>query len=213
MTLLPTFTSINSIIKSSNNIADLLSKLLPNNRFTSAIEAIHPHPPVAIDPASAVDPLATVAAATLVPTPLFDTGASLSVCYPLSVLLLSVDQVSYGLNKSPLESSISDPYTLITGEADPFDLSFPDYSEVTFTFQEFGTATLVYIYSRSTLELLNILVEPTLDTVVDWLHWRPLPRLTPTGTYFHICGLDYLQVFTLLHLVWIPLVLALLRSE
>jgi len=210
MTLLPTltFTSINSILKS--NIADLLSKHLPHTRFASAIEAIHPYPPVAIDPAFAVDPLATVAA------PLFDTGASLSVCYPLSVLLLSVDQVSYGLNRSPLESSISDPYTLITGETDntvePSDLSFPDYSEVSFTFQEFGTATLIYIHSRSTLELLNILVEPSLDPVVDWLHWIPLPRLTPTGTYFHISGLDYLQAFALFHLIpiWITLVLALL---
>jgi len=205
MTLLPTFTSI---IKPSIqfNIADLLSKHLPNNRFASAIEANHPT--VAINPASADDSfaavasLATVAAPTtaspvansnLVPTPPFivDPGAALSVCYPISVLLLSVDQVAYGLNRSPLASILdSDPYTLITGEdvsvSDPLDLSFPDLAlptedcdSVSFTFQEFGTAILIFIHSRSTLKLLNILVEPTLDTF-EWLHWNPLPRLTPT---------------------------------
>jgi len=155
-----------------------------------------------------------------------DTGATASVCYPISVLLLSVDQVSYGLNRSPLDSILDsnlvlDPYTLITGEdiSDSVDLSFPDLAlptqdcdSVSFTFQEFGTATLIFLHSRSTLELLNILVEPTLDTF-EWLHWIPIPRLTPTATYFHICGLDYFQAFALFHLIPIWIALVLLRFE
>jgi len=222
MTLLPT--TFTSILKSSIHfdIADLLSKPLPTHRFASVLEAIHP---IDIDTASAVDSLAPVAPTTAVANsnlvPLFDTGAYPSVCHcSISDFLLPVAQASYGLNQSPLDFTsnlVFNPYTLITGEDILVDLSFPDldldsYSDpVFYTFQEFGTATLVYIYSQS-LELLNILVEPSLDPVVDWLHWIPLPRLTPTGTYFHISGLDYLQAFALFHLIpiWITLVLALL---
>jgi len=123
---------------------------------------------------------------------------------------------------SKVVSTPVDPYTLITGEdTATVDLSFPDSDTVDTvefastlvysSFRHFGTATLVFL-SDANSKLITILVEPT---QVDWLHWIPLPRLTPTESYFHISGLDYLQAFTLLHLIpiWIALVSALLRSE
>ena len=163
-----------------------------------------------------------------------DTGTSLARPSDFS---LEIAQASYGLIRSPisivskaLASTPVDPYALITGE-DAIDLSSPDtalnansdsdtatisdlssFTKVAFDIRDFGTATLTFIYSRSTSELLHIFVDPT---QVDWLHWIPLPRLTPTESYFHICGRDYLQAFALLHLIpiWIALVSALLRSE
>jgi len=156
-----------------------------------------------------------------------DTGTSIS---RTSDFALEIAQASYGLFQSPisvvskaLASTPVDPYTLITGE-DAIDLSSLDlptsdsvetvssFTKVTFDIRDFGTATLTFIYSRSTSELLHIFVDPT---QVDWLHWIPLPRLTPTESYFHICGRDYLQAFALFHLIpiWIALVSALLRSE
>jgi len=153
----------------------------------------------------------------------FDTGASIS---RTSDFTLEIAQASYGLIRSPTlvvsdskvypkPASTVDPYTLITGEdtAITFDLSSPDtttisdlstFTKVSFDIREFGTATLTFIYSKSS-ELLHILVEPT---QVDWIHWVPLPRLTPTESYFHIFGRDYLQAFALFHLIpiWIYLV-------
>ena len=158
-----------------------------------------------------------------------DTGASFSLTPFASDFLLS--RVPYGLFRSPtsviskaLASTPVDPYTLITGE-DAIDLSCPDidsdyidsdsgpsFTKVSFDIREFGTATLTLIYSKSSSELLHIFVDPN---QIDWLHWVPLPRLTPTESYFHICGRDYLQAFVLFHLIpiWIALVSALLRSE
>jgi len=95
-------------------------------------------------------------------------------------------------------STLVDPYTLITGEDTATALSSPDLfaldSDLVDTFKfastltkdhfdiwEFGTATLVFI---SDSELTTILVEPTLDWT-DWFDWIPLPRLTPTESYFH----------------------------
>jgi len=172
----------------------------------------------------------------LTPTPpiVLDTGASYSRASSASDFL-PVGHAAYGLIRSPisvvskalaskaLASTPVDPYTLITGE-DAIDLSSLDlptsdsvetvssFTKVTFDIRDFGTATLTFIYSRSTSELLHIFVDPT---QVDWLHWIPLPRLTPTESYFHICGRDYLQAFALFHLIpiWIALVSALLRSE
>jgi len=162
-----------------------------------------------------------------------DTGASLARPLDFS---LEIAPASYGLFRSStlviskalatkaLASTPVDPYTLITGE-DAIDLSCPDidsdyidsdsgssFTKVTFDIRDFGTATLTFIYSKSSSELLHIFVDPT---QVDWLHWIPLPRLTPTESYFHICGRDYLQAFALFHLIpiWIALVSALLRSE
>jgi len=155
-----------------------------------------------------------------------DTGASLARPLDFS---LEVTQASYGLFRSPLSvvsnfgfkassefaSTPTDPYTLITGEdaidlscpdIDSVDLSCPDidsdsgpsFTKVTFDIREFGTATLTFIYSKSTSELLHIFVDPT---QIDWLHWTPLPRLILPESYFHIFGLDYLQAFTLFHLL------------
>jgi len=160
-----------------------------------------------------------------------DTGASLARPLDFS---LEIPQASYGLIRSPISvvskalalasSTPVDPYTLITGEdvsvdSDPIDLSSPDtttisdlssFTKVSFDIREFGTATLTFIYSSS--ELLRVFVEPT---QVDWLHWVPLPRLTPTESYYHIFGRDYLQAFALFHLIpiWIALVSALVRSD
>jgi len=126
-----------------------------------------------------------------------------------------------------------DPYTLITGEdtttsdlssPDPVDLDSDSVDTFDFAsafevleFQEFGTATLIFI-SDPKSELESILVEPTLD----WFDWVPLPRLTPTESYFHLLGFDYIEVFALLHLypLWIALLylsvsalFALIRSK
>jgi len=166
------------------------------------------------------------------PAPLpivLDTGASLACPRPLEVT-----QASCGLFRSPISvvskalasSTPVDPYALITGEdvsVDPIDLSHSDsdattisdlssFTKVTLDVRAFGTATLTFIYSKSSSELLHIFVDPI---QVDWLHWIPLPRLTPTESYFHIFGRDYLQAFALFHLIpiWIALVCAFLRSD
>jgi len=193
--------------------------------------------------ASASVPTATsvsdsVQAATTTPPIVLDTGASYSRA-PSASDFLPVGHASYGLIRSPISvvskalaskafaSTPVDPYTLITGE-DAIDLSSSDLSnsgsvetassfvKVHFDIRAFGTATLTFVYSKSSSELLHIFVDPN---QIDWLHWIPLPRLTPTESYFHICGRDYLQAFALLHLIpiWITLVSALvsalLRSE
>jgi len=133
---------------------------------------------------------------------------------------------------SKATSTPVDPYTLITGEdvsADPIDLSSPDittiaigsdsgpsfsgpsFIKVHFDVRQFGTASLTFIFSPN-WSLIKVFVTPT---QVDCIHWVPLPRLTPTESYFHIFGRDYLQAFALFHLIpiWIALVSALLRSE
>jgi len=140
-------------------------------------------------------------------------------------LIRSPTSVAYSTTVSSKATLSNNPYTLITGEdtATAIDLSSTDTNSVdTFEFAstltkdhfdiwEFGTATLVFI---SNSELTTILVEPTLDWT-DWFDWIPLPRLTPTESYFHIFGLDYLQAFALFHLIpiWIALVSALIRSK
>jgi len=151
-----------------------------------------------------------------------DTGASFSVRSSKSDFL-PVAQAPYGLLRSPILvvfktlATPVDPFTLITGEdvsdsvdSDPIDLSSPDPTvnsdSVYFDIREFGTSSLTFLYSKSTLELLHIFLEPT---QVDWLHWIPLPRLILPESYFHIFGLDYLQAIALFHLIpiWIYCVL------
>jgi len=167
-----------------------------------------------------------------------DTGASFSRT-PFASDFLPVAQAPYGLFWSASASVASsfkvssklapvDPCTLITGEdaSVAVDLSSSDlfalnsdsvetassFTKVHFDIRAFGTANLTFIYSKSTSELLHILVDPT---QIDWIHWIPLPRLILPESYFHIFGLDYLQAFALFHLIpiWIALVSALLRSE
>jgi len=176
-----------------------------------------------------VDSLTAVVHSDSVPiTPtlpiVLDTGASYS-CTPFpSDFALEVTQASYGLFRSPisvvskaLASTPVDPYTLITGDVS-VDLSSPDtiidsdsgpsvvidsdsFAKVHFDIREFGTASLTFIFSRN-LDLIKVFVTPT---QVDWIHWVPLPRLILPESYFHIFGLDYLQAFTLFHLIpiWI----------
>jgi len=185
----------------------------------------------------------TPTASDLVPTApslpiVLDTGASLARPLDFS---LEIAQAHYGLIRSAFDTSVAsdsiasdskaysyskvastvDPYTLITGEDPTFDLLFPDSDSVDTvefastlvysSFRQFGTATLVFLTDANS-KLISILVEPT---QVDWIHWVPLPRLTPPESYFHIFGLDYLQAFALFHLIpiWIALVSALLQSE
>jgi len=185
-----------------------------------------------VDTLATVDSLTTVVASVstavpvsdsvpvLHPSPLpivLDTGASFSIS-PSKSDFLPVSQAPFGLILSPisvvskaLASTPVDPYTLITGEdvsvsvdSDPIDLSSTDPTLASDSVEsfEFGTATLTFIYSKSTSELLHIFVEPT---QIDWLHWIPLPMLILPESYFHIFGLDYLQAFTLFHLIpiWI----------
>jgi len=166
------------------------------------------------------------------PLPTLDTGDSVSISpsrsdfLPVAQapygLIRSAFDTSVASNSSVASDSKAyskvastpvDPYTLITGEdtAISVDLSSPDtttisdlsnFTKVSFDIREFGTATLTFIYSKSTSELLHIFVDPT---QIDWLHWAPLPRLILPESYFHIFGLDYLHAFTLLHLIpiWI----------
>jgi len=159
-----------------------------------------------------------------------DTGASFSRT-PFASDFLPVAQAPYGLIRSPilvvskaLAYTPVDPYTLITGEDIAFDLSSPDttvnsnsdsdlssFTKVSFDIRQFGTASLTFIFSPN-LSLIKVFVTPT---QVDWIHWIPLPRLTPTESYFHLLGLDCFQAFALFHLIpiWVALVSALLRSE
>jgi len=178
-----------------------------------------------------VNSLATVIASvpTAVPTSdsvalpiVFDAGAPYPRTPFASDFALKVTQAPYGLIRSALSvaskahtsklaSTPVDPYTLITGEdvsvsfdSDPIDLSSTDPTLASNSVEpfEFGTAILTFIYYKSTSELLHIFVEPT---QIDWLHWVPLPRLILPESYYHIFGLDYLQAFTLFHLIpiWI----------
>jgi len=242
MALLPASASA-STLNTNPTIADLFTKPLPRHRFDTLIgDAIVAFTPPSTSVAPTVDSSATVVASDLVHTPtsvgpsiaptlpiVLDTGASYSrACAPSASDFLPVGHASYGLFQSPisviskaLASTPVDPYTLITGEDTAIDLSFPDSDSVDTvefastlvysSFRQFGTATLVFL-SDANSKLITILVEPT---QVDWLHWIPLPRLTSTESYFHICGCDYLQAFALFHLIpiWIALVSALLRSE
>ena len=182
-----------------------------------------------------LDPAPTLTLPTL--PIVLDTGVSYSRAPSVSDFL-PVGHASYGLFRSPIsvvsKALASNPYTLITGEdvsVDPVDLSSPDstiiidsdsgsfsgpsFTKVHFDVRQFGTASLTFIFSPN-WSLIKVFVTPT---QVDWIHWVPLPRLTPTESYFHICGRDYLQAFVLLHLIpiWITLVSALvsalLRSE
>jgi len=177
---------------------------------------------------AAVDSVPTATLSDSVPTlhptsvPLvLDTGASGPVPRSCSDFPLEIAQASYGLIRSPisvvskaLASTPVDPYTLITGE-DAIDLSSSDlsalnsdsvetvssFTKVSFDIRQFGTASLTFIFSPN-LDLIKVFVTPT---QVDWIHWVPLPRLTPTESYFHIFGRDYLQAITLFHLIpiWI----------
>ena len=208
---------------------------ITHQRIVSLIGADPTFDTLASATTTSVDPSATVAPTTTllsdsVPTAptlpiVLDTGASFSRTPFASDFALEITQAPYGLIRSAFDTSVAsdpvasnstafskvsstDPYTLITGEdiAISVDLSFPDSDSVASTlvyssFRQFGTATLVFL-SDANSKLITILVEPT---QVDWLHWIPLPRLTPTESYFHIFGRDYLQAFALLHLIpiWI----------
>ena len=222
MNLLPSLASYPS------NIADLFTKpfSLTRHRFTttSLIGDLHsPNPTTSVtstgDSATVVATVTVVAPPTSESVPaapslpiVLDTGASFARPSDFS---LEVTQASYGLFRSPisvvtkaLASTPVDPYTLITGEdtVDSVDLSSTDPTLASDSVEpfEFGTATLTFIYSKSTSELLHIFVDPT---QIDWLHWIPLPRLILPESYFNIFGLDYLQAFTLFHLIpiWIYL--------
>jgi len=147
-----------------------------------------------------------------------DTGASFSRTPFPSDFTLEVAQAPYGLFRSATASVNSsfkatstpvDPYALITGEDVSVDLSSPDtiidsgssFTKVYFDIRQFGTASLTFIFSPN-LSLIKVFLTPT---QVDWIHWVPLPRLILPESYFHIFRLDYLQAFTLFHLIpiWI----------
>ena len=146
-----------------------------------------------------------------------DTGAPIAHAPLASDFALAVFQAPCGLIRSAFDTSVVsdskahstfastpvDPDALVTGEdAVAFDLSSTDPTLASDSVEscEFGAATLTFICSD--LDLIKVFVTPT---QVDWFHWVPLPRLTPTESCFHIFGLDYFQAFTLLHLIpiWI----------
>jgi len=231
MALLPASASA-STLNSNSNISDLFTKPLPRHRFDTFLGNTATVPPstsvasTLVAPTLVASPIVSDSVPTVHPN-LFpivlDAGASYSrVRAPSASDFLPVGHASYGLFRSPisvvskaLASTPVDPCALITGE-DAIDLSSLDlsaldsdsvetvssFTKVTFDIRDFGTATLTFIYSKSSSQLLHIFVDPT---QVDWLRWIPLPRLTPTESHFHICGRDYLQAFALLHLIpiWI----------
>jgi len=219
----------------TSNIADLFTKPLSRHQLDTLIGDTSPTTTTAsvISTLVASTATATVVAPpsdsgpTLHPNLdlalpfVLDTGATRTT-FPSD---FCVAQASYGLFRSPilvvskaltskLASTPVDPYTLITGEdvSVDLDLSSPDtiidsdsgssFTTVSFDIRQFGTSTLTFIYSKSTSELLHLFVDPT---QIDWLHWVPLPRLILPESYYHIFGLDYLQAFTLFHLIpiWI----------
>jgi len=206
----------------NSNIVDLLSKPLSRHRFDTLIgdaTTVAPMTSVASTVAASAPSVPTSDSVSVAPTlPIvLDTGASYSRT-PFASDFLPVAQTSYGLIRSPisvvskaLASTPVDPYTLITGEdAVAFDLSSPDttiddsgpsFTKVSFDIRQFGTASLTFIFSPN-LSLIKVFVTPT---QVHWIHWVPLPRLILPESYFHIFGLDYLQAFTLFHLIpiWI----------
>jgi len=227
MNLLPASASIISHF----SIADLFTRPLPistHHRYSQLVIGDDPTTPLSASAhlaavasvptgATASDSVSSLHPNFTLPIAL-DTGASIS---KTSDFTLEIAQASYGLIRSALDTSVvskvastpTDPYTLITGEDTAIDLSSPDtidfdsdldsdsgpsFTKVSFDIRQFGTASLTFIYSKSTSELLRVFVEPT---QVDWLHWVPLPRLILPESYFHIFGLDYLQAFTLLHLI------------
>jgi len=158
--------------------------------------------------------LDTGASFSIIPFALDFTSAPYGLIQP-SASVVSNSKVASNTASKAASIALNDPYTLITGEdvsVDPVDLSSTDSDSVefelastfdSFEFQEFGTATLIFI-SGPNLDLINILVKPNLGRF-DWLHWIPLPRLILPESYFHIYGLDYLQAFALFHLIpiWI----------
>jgi len=206
----------------------------PITPSTTSVDTATVDTSATVAPTPTVDPLATVVASgpiasASVPVAL-DTGASLARTPFASDFPLEITQAPYGLFRSAASVTYSssskgsskatlsnDPYTLITGEdvsvsvdSDPVDLSSPDtttisdlssFTKVSFDIRQFGTASLTFIFSPN-LDLIKVFVTPT---QVDWIHWVPLPRLILPESYFHIFGLDYLQAFTLLHLIpiWI----------
>jgi len=170
-------------------------------------------------PATTSDSVPTLIHPNPVPY-LIDTGASFPIAptspsefapAPFGLIRSALSVVSNTKIASKAYSTPVDPYTLITGEdtatASSVDPSSPDLfaldsdSVESFDIWEFGTATLVFI---SNPKLTTILVEPTVDWT-DWFDWIPLPRLTPTESYYHIFGLDCSQAFALFHLIpiWI----------
>jgi len=158
-----------------------------------------------------------------------DTGAS------YSIVPFASDFTPYGLVRtstsaaSKVASIPVDPHTLITREdAIALDLLSPDPTDTLDSdsgscfdllsvsalashlqssrqshLEVFGTAALTFVYSGFNT-LVHIWGEP-ID--LDWIHWVPLPRLTPTESYFHLLGFDYIEAFAFLHLypLWITL--------
>jgi len=195
MTLLPSIAS-----PVASNIADHLSKPLPTITHQRIVSLIGTFDTLASATTTSVDPSATVAPTTTLPSdsvpfnpnldpapllPVIDTGAPHhSVTSFASDFALEVSQASYGLirsaasvaygysSKSSSRSTLSnDPYTLITGEDTIVDLSSPDtvdfdsdsgptFTKVSFDIKQFGTASLTFIYSKSSSELLHIFVDP-----------------------------------------------------
>jgi len=205
----------------------------PPSPFAASAASTATADPVDLTPTSVAS--TTAGASTVVASPttsasvpvVLGTGASFAHTPFALDFALEIAQAPYGLIRSAFNSvvptfkvssefasTLADPYTLITGEDAAVDLLFSDRfdfdsnldtivdspSQVSFDIREFGTASLTFIYSI--LDLIKVFVTPT---QIDWLHWAPLPRLILTESYFHIFGLDYLQAFTLFHLIpiWI----------
>jgi len=235
---------------SHSHIADLFTKPLSSQRFVSIIGDICPTLLSASAHTTATVVAAATATVNTLTTVVATTSASDSVpiLHPNPALAPTLPIIGHrGLFRSsvPVASKVAstsvDPYTLITGE-DATDLSSPDttldsnlgscfellsdlsalashlQSRRRYHLEVFGTATLIFVYSGFNT-LVDIWVEP-ID--LDWIHLVPLPRLTPTESYFQLLGLDYIQVFAFLHLypIWIALLylsvsalFALIRSK
>jgi len=182
---------------------------------------------------AATSDLGTVPSAHSNPAPYFvDTGVLFLNTLASTSDYLPITEASYRL-LHPASTPVN-PYTFITGEDIASDLastatnsdtnsdSDPPFELITdlstltkvyFDIQVLGTATLTFLYSASTSELLKVLVEPT-PVEIDWLQWVPLPRSTPAESYFHLLGFDYIEAFAFLHLypLWIALLYLLVSA-
>jgi len=238
----PTVLSIADLLTKTlphHQFLTITGDILPATSPATTVASTTVVAPTVVDPATVNDTASALVPtahpnSVAAPTPFFvDTGASFAIS-PFLLDYLPVTSAPSGLCSTSVLVAASKvasitPYTLIRGEDDvsvdssTVDLSSADCtdSDSEFTtvsgpieFRKLGTATLILLYSKSPSELIHILVEPT-PAWFDWIDWIPLPRLVLQDSYFHLFGLDYLQVFPFFHTIpiWTALALALLRSE
>ena len=144
MALLPSIASLNTNTSTTSNPADLFTRRLPSNthRYKARIPLYTTVTPTTTPVATSSGAATSVISASVASTTnriLLDSGASRSITpfksdfdsgTPTPELLLLLHKRLFGIPRSALDSLLSDPYTLITGEdiaiTTASDLSSPD---------------------------------------------------------------------------------------